>query len=206
MRRFALVGALGALALLVTACTSSGGSGPTFTPPTSTYQPPTQSTSLAPTTPPVSTGPNVRPGEKPPTFDSALNVNKPAGAISFAQYWMETIDWGYATTDATLARAAFSTACTDCARFMKIFDDARANGVHFRGGRTNVLGADLRTNDHHNGATAVVDVPVAVGALEAVDAKNKVVETDPAEPHVVYRVWLRWTGSHWTVVDTKQGV
>jgi hypothetical protein len=191
----------------VAGCTSdeAGAPGPTIT---STYEPPTQSTrpaSSSPVPPPVSTGPNVRPGEKPPTLDPVGRTNTNAGALAFGDYWMRTLEWGYATTDSTLAKSVFSRACGDCARFVKIFDTARDDGVHFRGGRTAVLRSLLQPNDHHNGATAVDDITVSIGALQAIDSRGRVVESDPAHPRVVYRVWLRWRADSWTVVETKQG-
>jgi Family of unknown function (DUF6318) len=172
---------------------------------TTTYSPPHYSTAPA-STPPITTGPNVRPGEKPPTVPAVAKTNTKAGALTFAVYWMQTIDWGYATVDSSLARTAFSPVCSDCTRFMKIFDGARAKGVHFRGGRSAILRTDLQSNDHHNGATAVIDVMTSIGALQAIDRNGKIVETDPAESNVTYRVWLRWTGTRWTIVDTKQAV
>jgi hypothetical protein len=209
-RRVALVGGAGALALIVTACTSNGGGGPTFTPPTSTYQPPTQSTSPDPTTtttPPVTTGPNVRPGEKPPTFPASLQVNARGAADGFAQYWMRTLDWGYATTDSSLAKAAYSKSCTDCARFVKgNFDDTRSQGLRFRGGRVGFLESTLQPTDHRNGATQIDDVTVSVGALETLDHTGHVVSRAAAIPHITYRIWLRWTGKRWTVVDWKEAV
>src|SRR5215475_14331441 len=97
---------------------------------TTTYSPSSYSTAPA-STPPVTTGPNIRPGEKPPTFPQSMEKDVPSAAGTFAVYWMKTIDWGYATVSSTLARTAFSPACTDCARFMKVFDDAHAKGVYF---------------------------------------------------------------------------
>jgi len=87
---------------------------------------------------------------------------------------------------------------------MKTFDDARANRVHFLGGRSAILRTDLQLNDHHNDATAITDVTVSVQALEAIDENGKVVESDPAVARATYRVWISWTGSRWTVVDWKQ--
>jgi len=202
---------LAALAVIVTGCTSSSDDAdPTFTPPTSTYKPPTSthSTSAAPTaTPPISTGPNVRPGEKPPTFPASLNRNLPAGADAFARYWMQTLDWGYATTDSSLAKAAFAASCTDCARFVKgNFDDTRAEGWHFRGGRVGFLESTLQQPDHHANATSLDDVTVTVGALETLDRAGHVQSRAPAIPHITYRIWLRWTGARWTVVDWKEAV
>jgi hypothetical protein len=189
------------------ACTSDPpAKGDTSTPTlTTTYSPPHYSTA-PPSTPPVTTGPNIRPGEKPPSFPDSLEKNLPSAAGAFAVYWMKTIDWGYATVDSRLARTAFSPVCIDCTRFMKIFDNARAKGVHFRGGRMTISKWLLQANDHHNGATAVIDITVSISAQQATDRAGKVVESDPAEPRVTYRVWLRWTDSKWTVVDTKQAV
>ena len=187
-------------------CTSEQpAQGDTSTPTLSTYSPPTYATAPA-STPPITTGPNVRPGEKPPTFPASLEKNLPSAAGTFAVYWLQTIDWGYATVDSTLARRAFSPVCTNCTRFMSIFDDARAKGVHFRGGRMAISKWLIQPNDHRNGATAVIDVTLSIGALQAINRTGKVVEADPAEDRVMYRVWLRWTGTRWTVVDTKQAV
>jgi hypothetical protein len=170
---------------------------------TTTYSPPHYSTAPA-STPPITTGPNVRPGEKPPTFPKSLEQNSNGGAIAFAQYWEQTIDWGYATADSTLARTAYSSTCSDCERFMKIFDEATAKGVHFRGGRSTILKTDLQPNDHHNGATAVSDLTISVQALQAIDRGGTVIESDPPVRRATYRVWMRWTGMRWTVVDWKQ--
>jgi hypothetical protein len=178
---------------------------PTLTTTTTTYSPPSYSTAPA-STPPITTGPNVRPGEKPPTFPQSLQKNFPSAAGAFATYWMQTIDWGYATVDSSLARTAFSPVCTDCTRFMKIFDEARAKGVQFHGGRMAISKWMIEPNDHHNGATAVIDVTVSIGALRAIDRSGHVVESDPAQPRVTYRIWLKWTRATWTVVDTKQAV
>jgi uncharacterized protein DUF6318 len=172
---------------------------------TTTYSPPRYSTAPA-STPPITTGPNVRPGERPPTFPRSLNKNLPSAAGAFAQYWEQTIDWGYATVDSSLARTAFSPVCTDCTRFMKIFDEAHAKGVQFHGGRMAISKWMIEPNDHRNGATAVIDVTVSIGALQAIDRSGHIVESDPAHTHVLYRVWLRWTSTRWRVVDTKLGV
>jgi hypothetical protein len=128
------------LCLLATAtlagCTSEQrAQGGTSTPTLSTYSPPSYATAPA-SKPPITTGPNVRPGEKPPTFPASLEKNLPSAAGAFAAYWEQTIDWSYATGDSTLARRAYSPSCSDCGRFMKTFDDARANRVHFLGGRS----------------------------------------------------------------------
>ena len=210
LRRGAAASLLAALAVIVTGCTSGGGGAdPTFTPPTSTYKPPTSthSMSAAPTTtPPITTGPNVRPGEKPPTVPAQAKTNTDLGAELYARYWMQSLDWGYATTDSSLAKAAFSPACTGCTKFMQQFDGTRANAQHFRGGRIHVLDTSLQPNDHHNQAIAVYDLTSSQDALEVLTGSGKVVDSAPAIPKDVSRIWLRWTNGFWTVVDWKEVV
>jgi len=210
LRRGAAASLLAALAVIVTGCTSGGGGAdPTFTPPTSTYKPPTSthSTSPAPTTtPPISTGPNVRPGEKPPTLPAVGKTNTAAGALAFADYWMRTLDWGYATTDSSLAKAAFLPTCSNCMILVKQFDDAQAKDRHFRGGRSSVLSSALQANDHHDGATAVDDVTVSTGPLQVLDNGGHVVDSAPATPSLTFRTWLKWQSSAWQVADWKEAV
>jgi hypothetical protein len=195
-----------ALGLALAACTSGGGADPTFSP-TDTYTPPSHSTSPDPSTSaPVTTGPNVRPGEKPPTLPAVAKTNSNAGALAFAEYWERTIDWGYATVDSSLPRSAYSPSCAGCERFMKIFDEARADGVHFRGGRFAIHGATLQPNDHRYKAGAVVDVAFSAQSLQAFDRTGKVVESDPSHPQETDRVWVRWLGYTWTVADWKHVV
>jgi predicted lipid-binding transport protein (Tim44 family) len=86
---------------------------------------------------------------------------------------------------------------------MKKFDDPRSKGLHFRGGRITIIRAAPQPNDHHNHATAIIDITYDVQALQVLDRNGKAVESDPAHPHVTDRVWMRWTGTRWTVVDWK---
>jgi hypothetical protein len=179
--------------------------GDTSTPTLTTYSPPSYATAKA-STPPITTGPNVRPGEKPPTFPQTLNTNDRVAADVYAKYWMQTLDWGYATTDSTLARQAFLPACRDCERFIQIFDDARSAGEHFRGGRISFEKSAIQPNDHRNGANAVSDVTVSVAALQTLDSKDRVIKHAPAIRRVSYRIWMRWAANRWYVVDWKEAV
>jgi hypothetical protein len=205
MRR-GLVWLLAVLVASATAsCTSANqhDSRPTIT---STYQPRTHPTT--PTNPPpISTGANVRPGEKPPTLSPVGKTNTPLGADLFARYWIRTLDWGYATTDSSLAKAVFAASCTDCRRFIDgNFGDTWAKGWHFRGGRVSILESSAQLNDRRHGATSVVDVTISVGALETLDRADHVVRRAPAVARSTYRIWLRWAANQWAIVDWKEAV
>jgi len=120
---------------------------------------------------------------------------------------MQTLDWGYATTDSTLARQVFLPMCKDCERFVKTnFDGARAKGEHFRGGRVSFVSSTIQPNDHRSDSTAVSDVTVSVAALETLDRGGRVIEHAAAIRKITYRIWVRWTGARWFVVDWKEAI
>lgn len=152
---------------------------------TSTSSSPAQVTSSAVSTPTPSpsiatTGPNVRPGEKPPVLPALAKTNTRAGAITFAVYWVQALDWGCATTDSTLARSLYSPVCTDCARFMKNFDDTRRAGEHFVGGRLRLISSTIAANDGRHDAQDAVDVTASAGALRTLDNKGGMVSSASA--------------------------
>jgi hypothetical protein len=154
----------------------------------------------------ATTGPNVRPGEKPPLLPAEGLENFPAGADVFARYWIEALDWGYATTDSTLAKSLYVSSCTNCSRFVSgEFDSVASKGEHYQGGRLSISASEAQKNDHHLGATSVTDVTVSQAKLAVVSSSGDIVEKTAATPSIRYRVWLRWSGD-WHVVDWKQVV
>jgi hypothetical protein len=154
----------------------------------------------------ATTGPNVRPGEKPPVRPELATRNSRAGAAEFARYWFAALDWGYATTDSTLAKTLYLPACIDCARFIKIFDVARSKGEHFRGGRSAVIETLLASNDSRHPDATPVDVTIRVAALDTLRSDESVVVSAPAIPKLTSRIWLKWLGERWAVLDTKRVV
>ena len=59
--------------------------------------------SAAPTVPAdvPTTGPNLlHPGERPPVMPALATQHTPEGAVAFAKFFIQTIDWGFATQDA----------------------------------------------------------------------------------------------------------
>jgi hypothetical protein len=194
----------------VVGCTSSGSNGPSGT--TSTSAPTSVSTAVtspisAPTPSPsvATTGPNVRPGEKPPVLPDLATHNSRAGAAEFARFWFRALDWGYATTDSTLAKSLYLSACTDCARFMRNILDARARtGRHFKGGRIIVTEVAIAPNDHDARDAISVDVTANQAALKVLDGHGRVVESTAATSGARFRTWLTWQSDAWAIVDWKQ--
>lgn len=201
-------------AILVAACSGSSGGHPTTSvssptraatsPQTAT---PSTSVSSRPSSPAVpTTGPNVRPGERPPVLAAVGKTNTPRGAEVFARYWFAALDWGYATTSSALARQIYLPSCTHCERFMKNFDEPRSKNEHVRGGRLSVISTALVTDDQRFKADAVWDVIVQATQLQTISAGGTVVATAPSVTNYPYRLWLVWSDSSWHVAESKHVV
>ena len=189
------------------ACTSSGSGGatssPTSTLPTSASPSSTPVTSVAPTPTPTvaTTGPNVRPGEKPPTYPAESLRNTSSGALAFATFWFLTLDWAYATMDTTLMSENSAPNCTDCALAISGFRQAARVGEHFSGGRLILRSSTFAPNDGRNGADQAVDVDLGEHQLRVVNALGKTLRSDTAVKSMIFRLWVRWNGHAWTAVQ-----
>jgi len=136
----------GALILLASGCTSE------TKPNTSTVPPPSTalSTSSAPTsaspTPSARpypadvplTGHNVRPGEKPPLYPAAARAHTQAGANAFAEFYMRTLDWAYATTNPSYMKHYTGPSCGLCNGLATGISKTAAQHHWYLGGRFTV--------------------------------------------------------------------
>ncbi|MGI8677160.1 MAG: DUF6318 family protein [Jatrophihabitans sp.] len=145
----------------------------------------------------------MRPGERPPVLSDVGRLNLPVGQITFAQFWFQALDWGYATTDSTLARELFAKACEQCERLSAIFDSAKREGSHFDGGRLHVTDT-IVTQDHSHAASVAVDVSFSQDALKKIGRSGAVQIAEPRQAKTEYRVWLSRKSDSWTVVDLKE--
>src|SRR5881628_647561 len=102
---------------MLAACTS-GDADPT--PSTGSIGSVTTPNSPTPTqTGPLTTGPNVRPGEKPPEYPALARRHDGQGALAFAYYFYEAYDWGYATNDPYLVEQISDPHCAGCRKYVK---------------------------------------------------------------------------------------
>ncbi|SHH52933.1 hypothetical protein SAMN05443575_4007 [Jatrophihabitans endophyticus] len=209
-RRFAAIVAMALVVLSAAACTSDDGSDPTPsrtvtrttpTAPTTTTRP-SSSATPSPTVP--TTGPNVRPGEKPPTESALAKTHTPPGATEFALFWFQALDWGYATTDTTLTTGRYLTPCSTCTDFVNDIDTARRRHQHFQGGRIALHGRKLVANDNRHPGSTVVDVYFDSAAVKTLDSTGRVVSRGGASRNLRWRLWLGWTADHWAVRDMRR--
>lgn len=84
------------------------------------------------------TGHNVKPGEKPPVYPAAASSHSQAGANAFAEFFMRTLDWAYATTNPSYMKHYYTSSCGLCKGLAIGIDKTAAAGHWFVGDRLTV--------------------------------------------------------------------
>jgi hypothetical protein len=116
------------------------------------------------------------------------------GARAFAEFFIKTIDWGYATTSSAYMRHFFVNDCATCRNFAQLFDESRRAHQHFVGGRITPGSAYVRRGR----LVPVVAVPFAISAFAQMTATGHVIQADRAHDHERFDVTCRWSGSNWS--------
>jgi hypothetical protein len=128
----------------------------------------------------------------------------PAGAKAFAQFFIKTIDWGYATTSSTYMRHYFVETCNQCRNVELFLNTAAAKGDHYIGGRITVLDASARNGSAAQSADSDVDMHVDITSSEVVDEYGHSKNRDIAYRSLGETAALKWTpGNVWVVVDLR---
>ena len=182
-------------------CTSSNGSpSPSPTPPvtsssrTSPSPEPTQSE-------PLTTGPNVRPGEKPPEFPALAHQHTAQGALAFASYYYEAFDWGYATNDPYLVRQISAPRCEGCAKYIAGLASVRRSRDTVLGGRVNVDSRRLAHGKFNYRSDYVARVVLDEQAI-VLNRRHKPRKLlAPALTNYVQYVFVSWLRHAWFVVE-----
>lgn len=84
------------------------------------------------------TGHNVKPGEKPPVYPAAASERTQAGANAFAEFFMRTLDWAYATTNPSYMKHYTGPSCGLCRGIATGITKTSAQGHWFVGDRLTV--------------------------------------------------------------------
>ena len=195
--------------LLVGGCGGSVGDPPPPSPsvrptalptsPASSAAPPAPATPTVPADVPT-TGPNLRvKGERPPVMPVAATAHTRAGAVAFAEFFIKTMDWGYASVSSTYMRHYFTEACTICDGLADGIDGIRQKHQHVYGNRFSIKPGNV-ADGGRNAAQYSIDVNCDVTSGEITDGQGQFVDGQPAL-HIVERVGLRWYGDKWMVVS-----
>jgi hypothetical protein len=117
-----------------------------------------------------------------------------AGARAFAVFFIETIDWAYATTSTTYMRRYFVPTCIACVSTAAAVDRARRLGRHFIGDRFTIRGARSLPLASPVGAVVAFDTE----SVEVVDSRGRYVDALEALA-LQERVYLHWSADGWSV-------
>lgn len=195
-----------ALASVAAGCT--GGSGKPNLSTASASSPPSTSAAATSATPKPTnpypadvplTGHNVRPGEKPPLYPQAARVKSQDGADAFAEFFMRTLDWAYATTNPSYLKHYSGPSCGLCSGL--IDDAAKTSADHhwYLGGRLTIGPADATPIQP---VTAPADYcsleKVNITATSVVDKTGKVLNGDGAHAGDRFKICEKLASSGWT--------
>jgi hypothetical protein len=191
--------AFGLIAGLLVACTSSKPGGtptPTDTPTPSVAT----STPTAPRTGPLPTGPNVRPGEKPPVLPAGARKRTDFGASLFGAYYFRALDWTIATNDDYLIRRISLDSCSACTRVRRFIAALNKSGDVLRGGRIHLQTFGTTTGTFNYRSERVVRV-VLKQAAETRQSPSGATSRVAKASRDISLVFLNWTSAGWRVVE-----
>ncbi|MGH8961173.1 MAG: DUF6318 family protein [Jatrophihabitantaceae bacterium] len=121
------------------------------------------------------------------------------GAIAFAKFFIQTIDWAYATTSTSYMRHYFAPGCVTCKSIQAGIDQAHAKGRHFIGDRITITSVTHVESTREHGAEYRMVVAFDVTSVEVVDSHGRFVDGDRALK-LQNQVSVRWAGNSWVVV------
>jgi hypothetical protein len=149
---------------------------------------------------PVPTTPSATPitTPPPPVLPATARADSPAGAESFARYYMGLLDYAYQTGNTTPLRAA--ARCQGCDALAAGIDKSYAAGNRIQGGRIAVNNA--RTSKYATKASASVQVTYSSAARKVVAPTGKVTEV-PGEDNVRLLLTLKRFEQGWLLVNAQ---
>jgi Family of unknown function (DUF6318) len=194
--------ALSAIVGLTAACTSGHGADPSTIPAPSGTPTTTPTVSPSPIrTGPLTTGPNMSPGEKPPAMSTTARQHTAAGALSFAQYYYRAFDWGYATNDPYLVQQISDQNCKACNRYITTLQALARAGGHVQNGRIRVKSARLTTGQFTVKSDYVADVMTDEEAVVVISPSSAPSTAEPPAMNDESLIFVSWRLTAWKVVE-----
>ncbi len=149
---------------------------------------------------PLTTGPGVVAGEKPPVMNAAARHRGPVGAIAFAHYYYEALDWSLATTDPRPLEGLNTPSCTFCDQRIDEIRRAGQSGAQVRGGRITVLSAQRETGSFSVKSDYVVAVAIVQTPGKIVDSAGRSTSRIAGGKSSI-GVYVTWLAGRWQVID-----
>jgi hypothetical protein len=199
MRRSAVT--LAVAAVLVTAgCTAAVGKPATTSAPPSATSGTARPSPSAASSGPVTSGPNVRPGEKPPVFPAEAGQHTSEGALMFAGYFVKALDWSLATTDPALLKPISAPTCRSCNAVISGLAKQREKGTYQVGARLTVNSARLVTGQFTLRSDYAVEFNLTEGSTKLVRPSASPSPVSPAKDFTSI-VLVSWKANRWLVIE-----
>jgi hypothetical protein len=162
---------------------------------------PTPISTAVPTDVPT-TGPNLtKAGEAPPIMPLAATLHSAPGGVAFAKFFIQTMDWAFASTNGSYMRKYYQYSCTTCRSVADGVDRSRAAGIHYIGDRSTNISGVAESADPTRVSDLRVKVTFNVTAGESVGEDGKPVHAEPPQHGFIEMVYLAWVDNRWTVTD-----
>lgn len=147
------------------------------------------------------TGPNLlHVGEAPPVMPTLATMDSTAGAVAFAKFFIQTLDWGYATTSSTYVRHYYEATCEFCTAEASAIDEAASKHHRYIGDRfLNLVTAQQPVAG--KAADFAVRVTFDVTGVEVADSDGNPVDASPPHPGYAEDLYLVRRTDHWVVVE-----
>jgi hypothetical protein len=146
------------------------------------------------------TGHNVKPGEKPPLYPAAAKVRSQAGANAFAEFFMRTLDWAYATTNPSYMKHYYASSCGLCSGLATGVTKTAQQSRWYLGGRLNIRST---TQQPIGDVTAPADFcsqpSVDITATAVVDKTAKVFNGQGALTAQTFKICSKMQDNAWHV-------
>jgi hypothetical protein len=146
------------------------------------------------------TGHNVKPGEKPPLYPAAARAHTQDGANAFAEFFMRTLDWAYATTNPSYMKHYSGPSCGLCSGLATGISKTATEKHWYLGGRLTVHPA---TAAPIGPVTAPADYCSAlqfdVTSFSTVDSTSKIFTGDGAHKDDEVKACVKMLSSGWSV-------
>jgi hypothetical protein len=195
-----LTAVAGGLALLA-ACGAGSGAAPVFSAASASAPPSTSAAPIASPSP-EPTYANALPGEKPPIRPP--DVLNDAGAENFARYFVMTLDWTYATTDASLVSQTSTAECTFCNAFIAGATAARTAGDTYIGSRATIITSTITSVG--DPSLRLANVVISYTALMLQHSDGTTTPKGDASEVSQLNIRLSHASGAWLVSDVKKVV
>ena len=198
--RIGVTGLLAVVTLVAAAC----GGGAAEPPSTSSLASvPVSSATTTPAvspTSPATSGPNVRPGERPPAMPAAAKQHTQEGALAFAGYFIRALDWSIATTDPSSLVPISSPSCAACSSYISRLNSLRRAHGYLQGGRLKLISENIATGPFSIRSDYVIVTRTYQEAVLLISPRVKPSHISDAIQDES-RVYVVWTHNGWIAVE-----